>query len=228
MARGRKVSRVKLKTPSPETAKKFLHTWNSGELFKNPDKFPRINGEELFNSNSHISLEIGCGTGEFICHQASNQPEKNFVGIDISRRAVYFAVNLAATKNLENILLIKADIKLIYPLMTPNSIEIIYLHFPDPYYGTKHIKHRIFDQTFLDKLYKPLLPNGKISVITDEKPFFFDMLILAEKDKRFTKTHKKKYLTTFDTTIKSRFQRAWERVNKPIFHFEIQKHDQPR
>ena len=112
--------------------------------------------------------------------------------------------------------------------MTPNSIEIIYLHFPDPYYGKKHMKHRVFDQTFLDTLYKPLTPNGKISIVTDEKPFFYDMLILAEKDKRFSKTHKEKYLTTFNTPIKSRFQRAWERVNKPIFHFQIHKHDQPR
>lgn len=223
MARGRKVSRVKLKTPSPETAKKYLRTWSSGELYKNPDKFPGINGEALFNSKSHISLEIGCGTGEFICHQTSNQPKKKFVGIEISRRAIYFAVDLAATKNLENILFIKADIKLTYPLMTSNSIETIYLHFPDPYYGRKHIKHRIFDQTFLDKIYKPLIPNGKISVITDEKSFFFDMLFLAEKDRRFTKTHKEKYLTTYDTPIQSRFQRAWERVDKPLFRFQIQK-----
>jgi tRNA (guanine-N7-)-methyltransferase len=223
MARGRKVSRVKLKIPSPEIEKKYLRTWNSGELYKNSDKFPRFNCEELFTSKSHISLEIGCGTGEFICHQAFNQPEKKFVGIEISKRAVYFAIDLAASKHLENILFVKADIKLTYPLMTPNSIEVIYLHFPDPYYGRKHIKHRIFDQTFLDKIYKPLIPNGKISIITDEKSFFFDMLFLAEKDRRFTKTHKEKYLTTYDAPIQSRFQRAWERADKPLFHFQIQK-----
>ncbi len=223
MARGRKVSRVKLKTPSQKIAKKYLRTWSSGELYKNPEKFSTINGETLFNSKSHISLEIGCGTGEFICHQASINPKKNFIGVEISRRAIYFAVYLAAMNNLENILFIKADIKLIYPLLTPNSIEIIYLHFPDPYYGAKHIKHRIFDRTFLNKVFDPLIPQGKISVISDDKPFFFDMLFLAEKDKRFTKTHEEKHLTSYDTPVKSRFQHAWERVNKPLFHFQIEK-----
>ena len=223
MAHGRKVSRIKLEPPNPEDEKKYLLTWGAKELYQNPGKFPQINCQNLFGSPGSLQIEIGCGTGDYICGLALEESIDKFIGIDFSKRAIYSAVNLAARRKLDNIRFIRADFRQLYPLFRPNSLSMIYLHFPDPNYKAKHMKLRIFDKKFLDHMVIALIPNGKISVVTDEEPFFEDMLSLVEGDIRFAKTHQERYLNTFTPIAKSRFHLAWERINLPIFRFEIKK-----
>ncbi|MGD8458299.1 MAG: tRNA (guanosine(46)-N7)-methyltransferase TrmB [Anaerolineales bacterium] len=223
MAKGRQVARVKLQPPKAEDEKKYLLSWGAKELYHNPENFPHIDRQSLFKEEGYLQLEIGCGTGEFICSLAKEFSNEKYIGIDFSRRAIYAAVNLAAANSLDNILFIKADIKQLYPLFTPKCLSLVYLHFPDPNYKSKHIKHRIFNRKFLDTMAEALTINGKISVVTDQKPFFMDMLILAETDYRFSKTHRERYLTDYTPKTKSRFQQAWERVTKSVYRFEIQK-----
>jgi tRNA (guanine-N7-)-methyltransferase len=223
MAKGRQVARIKLKVPKAGDAKKYLRIWGAKDLYQNPGKFPYLNRKALFGESGNLQLEIGCGTGEFLCGLATDHPENKFLGVDFSRRAVYAAVNLAAASKLDNILFIKADFKQLYPLIIPNSLSMVYLHYPDPNYKAKHNKHRIFDKKFLEAMSNALVPGGKVSVVTDHEPFFMDMLGLAENDHRFTKTHLERYLTYFEPKTKSRFHRAWERIKQPIYRFEIQK-----
>lgn len=223
MAKGRQVSRVKLKPIQVDDAKKYLLIWEAKGLYQNPEQFPRFDRQSLFGEPGNLQIEIGCGTGEFICSLAADHPNEKFVGIDFSRRAVYAAVNLAAAQMLDNILFIKADFKQLYPLFVPECFTKVYLHYPDPNYKSRHIKHRIFDKKFLNAMATALTVGGIIHVVTDQEPFFMDMLTLAEADQRFTKTHQERYLTDYEPKTKSRFYQAWERVNQPIYQFEIQK-----
>ena len=223
MTKGRQVSRVKLNPPKETDAKKYLLIWEAKDLYKSPEKFPRLDRQSLFGETGKLQLEIGCGTGEFICGLATDYPNEKFIGIDFSRRAIYAAVNLAAANSLGNILYIKANFKQLYPLFSPESFSLVYLHYPDPNYKSKQVKHRIFDRKFLNAMATALIDGGKISVVTDQESFFMDMLTLAEADQRFTKAHQERYLTGFEPKTRSRFHRAWERVNKPIYRFEINK-----
>jgi tRNA (guanine-N7-)-methyltransferase len=223
MTKGRQVSRIKLKPPKIDDAKKYLLVWEAKELYQNPENFPHLDRQSLFGEAGNLQLEIGCGTGEFICSLAADHPKEKFIGIDFSKRVIYAAVNLATTYRLDNILFIKADFKQLYPLILPERFMTVYLHYPDPYYKSKNIKHRIFDNKFLDTMASALIIGGKISVVTDQKSFFMDMLTIAEGDHRFTKTHRERYQSNYEPKIKSRFQRAWDRVNQPIYRFELQK-----
>lgn len=208
--------------PSPAVAEKYLREWSSKDLYLQPETFPTISRETLFGQPGSLILEIGCGTGEFLNATAQAAPDKYYVGIDISRRSVYHAVNQAASHHLENILLIKADAKLVYPLLAPQSLELVYLNFPDPNYGNSNLKHRIFTPTFLDSIHPALAHGGKIVVVTDQHPFLLDMLEIAKSDSRFSKTHQERYLQTFSPVKKTRFQKVWERLERPVFRFELE------
>lgn len=223
MAHGRKVGRFKLKVPSQEAAKKYLFQWRSDHLYHRADQFPRLNQQDLFGTPGLLNLEIGCGTGEYLTDLAVQNPEKVFLGIDTSRRAIFFAVDLAAQRELNNIKFIMADAKLLYPLLVPDSLEGIIFHFPDPNYGGKNRKLRIFDREFLDHFYAALAPGGTLSMVTDEEEFFFEALNIAEQDANFTKAHRERYLDHFDPPVKSRFHRAWQRFDKPIFRLILKK-----
>lgn len=221
MSHGRRIARLKLIPPSPDTAEKYLRIWPKRQLFFEPGSFPLLTASALFGIDQPLQLEIGCGSGEFLCSLAGQFSDKYFIGVEVSRRAVYAAVEKAKKALLDNILFIYTDFKLTYPLLRPNSIKAVYLHFPDPNYPTKYHKRRIFDPEFLDYIHPVLTSDGFIDVVTDQQPFFLHMLGVAESDDRFRLADIQH--PVIDLQVKSRFQRAWERAERQVFRFELRK-----
>ena len=222
MSRGRRISRIKLVPPSQEVAEKYLREWKQKLLYETPEKFPKLTGADLFNQKKPISMDIGCGTGEYVIGAAAVHPERLFVGIEVSRRVVYHAVNQAAKENLANLLFIKADFKRLSPLSAPKSLLEVTHNFPDPNYGgAKKRKNRIFTPEFLDLMATSLTPEGKVQLVTDQERFFFEMLEIAEADSRFEREHPERYLTDFSPPEKTRFQVAWEKFDRPIFRLDL-------
>ncbi|MBN2045622.1 MAG: methyltransferase domain-containing protein, partial [Anaerolineales bacterium] len=167
MSRGRRISRVKLIPPSEETADRYLLECDHKRLYQSPESFPKLTAKEIFNAGGPISLDIGCGTGEFLLATAETHPEEFFLGIEISRRAIYHAVHLAEKRKLANLKFLKADFALLYPLIPEKSLNRVYLNFPDPNYGgAKKRKQRIFSPRFLDLMAAALNKDGRIQVVT--------------------------------------------------------------
>lgn len=59
--------------------------------------------------------------------------------------------------------------------------------------------------------------------MTDHRDSFFAMLLLAERDARWEKTHQERYLVGFEHGAKSRFQRIWEGHGLATLRFELRK-----
>jgi tRNA (guanine-N(7)-)-methyltransferase len=221
MSRGRRIARIKLVPPSPEAAQDYLLEWDNQALYHSPHTFPKLTSKNLFDAAQPMVLEVGCGTGEFLLELAQSRPAERFLGVEISRRTIYHAVNQVEKLSLRNVKFIKADIKLLYPLMAPCTWTAVHLNFPDPNYGAGRRKHRIFSSDFLDACAISLTPMGKISVVTDHFNFLEDMLQIAESDERFEKTHRSRYIEGRWNGVKTRFQSAWERLERPVYRFEL-------
>lgn len=211
MSRGRQIGRLKLRPLTPELREKYLLDWDAAELRRDPAAFPCLNSAQIFGNSNALEVEVGAGSGEYLCYLAAQNPEANFLGIEISRRAAYVAVLTAADLGLPNLRILRADFRLLEPLLLPQSWQAVYLHFPDPPHRRKDAKRALFDQPFLDAMARVLGPGGQISVVSDKEDFFVRMLELAEDDGRFVKAHAEEYLPTFEPEVKSRFQRSWER-----------------
>ena len=68
-----------------------------------------------------------------------------------------------------------------------------------------------------------LCPGGRLSVMTDHREYFLEMLELVEQDVRFEKTHAERYLLGFDAPAISRYQRLWERHGLATLRFEVRR-----
>lgn len=205
------IRHVKAAPPDEETARRYLLYWETGDLYHRVEEYPRLTSRALFGNDRPFELEVGCGTGEYICYLAQNEPGTNFVGIDMSLKSLHVAVEGARSLDLSNIRFIRAAAQYTYPLMKPGSVRAVYLHFPDPCLHPKFRKQAIVTREFLDNVYRALADGGELSMMTDQPVLFSRMLGLIEADPRFEKAHEERYLAGADPGRKSRYQVAWEK-----------------
>jgi tRNA (guanine-N7-)-methyltransferase len=244
------IRHLKFSPPDEQTAGKYLLNWHARDLYQAPDAFPRITSEHLFRDQGSgigdrtggrpdprspipdpcdrrdLELEIGCGTGEHLCALAAGAPDVNFVGIDISLKSLYIAVQRASALSLGNIKFIKAGIQLVYPLLAPESLRAVYLHYPDPCLRPKYRKRRVWGTSFLDHMHYALARGGRLSVMTDLAPLFAQMLAQVEKDPRFERIDPDPYPSAPDAgpqAAKSRYQATWEKFGIYPMRFVVRK-----
>lgn len=221
MSHGRRIGRVKIITPSKEVAEKYLSTWVPKDLHFKPDSFPKITGENFFSKDQTVNIEIGCGTGEYLVSLSKENPDKLYIGIENSKRSVYYAVDLAQKAKLDNIHFIFSDFRRIYPYLVPNTVDIFYFHFPDPNYGQKNEKKKIFTENFLKKIHPVFSNQGYLSVVTDQEELLEEYLEVIANVKNYHRIIKENVIEKFSPNIKSRFHKAWKLIDRPILHFKL-------
>ena len=116
--------------------------------------------QSIFKNNNPIVLELGCGKGEYTIGLAERYPDKNFIGIDIKGARFWRGAKTAIEENLKNVYFIRTQIELITYLFDNNEVDEIWITFPDPQIKYKRTKHRLTNQSFLEK-YKTILKPDK-------------------------------------------------------------------
>lgn len=129
-----------------------------GKYFiNNPNEY-KGKWHELFKNNNPIYIEIGMGKGNFIIKNALDNPNINYIGIEMYDSVILRAVEKTNELELNNLYLIRMDARLIEEVFD-KEIDLIYLNFSDPWPKDRHAKRRltsinylqIYDQLFKDK-----------------------------------------------------------------------------
>ncbi|MEO6458131.1 MAG: methyltransferase domain-containing protein [Chloroflexia bacterium] len=212
---------TKASVPDEPTAAKYLLRWYTGDLYRSIEQFPLLTSQALFGNDLPMELEIGCGTGEFLCGLAAERSGVSFVGLDINLKSLFVGVERASALSLENVKFIKAPIQFLYPLMPSGSLQAVYMHFPDPLLRPKYRKRKVLNEEFLRHLSYALQPDGLFSIVTDNDELFESVLALVEESPYFRKMHTERYLSGFEPQAKSRYQLYWEAHDKPIFRLRL-------
>ncbi len=202
---------------------RYLRVYDARGLHHHPETYLRLCSQQLFDNGAPLEVEVGCGTAEFLCSLAAAEPEVNFLGVDIARRPLYKAIATASSLQLANVRFLQANFAQLYPLLEPCSLRQVYVHFPDPNERRKFQRRRVVTPAFLDAIHQALVPGGGLSLMTDHRVLFEDILAVVEANSRFQKTHAERYLAGFEPAVKSRFQRIWERHGLPILRLEVRK-----
>ena len=135
----------------------------------------------LFKNNNPIYIEIGMGKGKFITENALNNPNINYIGIEMYDSVILRAVEKTNDLELNNLYLIRMDARLIEEVFD-KEIDLIYLNFSDPWPKDRHAKRRLTSPRFLDRYDKIFKDNKVIIMKTDNDPLFdYSIDTLIEK-----------------------------------------------
>ena len=129
--------------------------------------------KDIFGNSNPVEVEIGPGKGSFLLAAAQSAPERNFFGVEFSRRRAYRIKHLIEREQPGNVLAIAADINCILKtLVQPESVTTFHLYFPDPWWKRRHHRRRLFRDDFPVILTRALVPGGKILIATDVQEYF--------------------------------------------------------
>ncbi len=124
---------------------------------------------DFFKNNNPIIVELGCGKGEYTIGLAENDPNSNYVGIDIKGARFWRGAKTAVENGLSNVAFVRTQIELINHIFDNQEIDEIWITFPDPQIKYKRTKHRMTNSEFLQLYKKILKPNGIVNLKTDSE-----------------------------------------------------------
>jgi len=146
----------------------------------------RIDLSQHFTTEAPVWMEIGIGNGDALITMAQQNPEVNFLGVEVHLPGVGHALGEVARCELTNVRLIRYDVlDLIEHFMLPASIDRVLIYFPDPWHKTRHHKRRLVNAKFLDMLTLLLRPDGLIHFATDWQPYAEQVRSVVELHPRF-------------------------------------------
>jgi len=145
--------------------------------------------DSLFENTNKLVLEVGFGNGESLLQQAINQPEVNYIGIEVHGPGVGHLIHEAKTQDIRNIKVIRHDAVDVLKQQIPDgSISKIQLFFPDPWHKKKHHKRRIISPEFIQLVQQKLLPGGYFHMATDWQHYAEHMLQQMDQAPGFNNT----------------------------------------
>jgi tRNA (guanine-N7-)-methyltransferase len=167
----------------------FAENLTFRHLFQYPhlgvlDDFPLIGKwhADYFLNNNPLTLELGCGKGEYTVNLATLHPGRNFIGMDIKGARLWKGCKMVEEFDLKNVAFIRSRIEFIEYFFSANEVDEIWLTFPDPQPQSNRIRKRLTSPDFLERFRKILKPGGLIHLKTDNAAFYKYTLRIIEED----------------------------------------------
>ena len=134
----------------------------------------------LFNNDNPIFIEIGMGKGNFIINNAINNPDINYIGIEMYDSVILRAVEKSNDLDIDNLYLVRMDARLIEDVFD-REIGVIYLNFSDPWPKDRHAKRRLTSPRFLAR-YDSIFKGDKSIIMKTDNRDLFDYSVNSLRD----------------------------------------------
>ena len=134
----------------------------------------------IFPRGAPVILDIGFGDGEALALQAQQQPERNFLGVEVHRPGVGSLLRRLAAADARNVRVLIADANEVLQALPDDALAGVHLYFPDPWPKKRHHKRRLLQSPFVARIARKLQPGGVLHVATDWADYAAHVLAVCE------------------------------------------------
>ena len=128
----------------------------------------RLDLAQVFGRDAPRTLEIGFGNGASLATMAAQQPQHDFIGIEVHRPGVGHLLQLIEEQGLGNLRLMREDaVQVLQHCIADDSLDRVLLFFPDPWHKKRHHKRRIVQPDFIELLASKIRHGGRLHMATD-------------------------------------------------------------
>ncbi len=168
-----------------------------------------------FPEADDVRIEVGFGSGRHLLHQAKENPEILFIGIEIHKPSVEQALKQINILELKNLILLDYDARLFLELVPSNIVSRVYVHFPVPWDKKPH--RRVISTAFISEATRVLAPEGRLELRTDSENYFaysWETFIALNRAKLEVNKNQ-------EIAISSKYEDRWKKMEKNIYDITL-------
>ena len=122
---------------------------------------------DAIRGDKPLWLEVGFGSGEHILHQAQANPDVLIIGCEIYINGVASLLGKIRREGVTNILIHAGDARDLLDVLPEDSLDKMFLLYPDPWPKSRHHRRRFVTPEHLDPLASKLKSGHEFRVATD-------------------------------------------------------------
>ena len=177
--------------------------------------------QEIFANDHPIHIEVGSGKGAFVSGMAKANPEINYIGIDIQKSVLSYALDKVLATDVPNIKLLWVDGSDLTDYFEEGEIDRLYLNFSDPWPKKRHEKRRLTYQSFL-ATYQQILPeNGEIHFKTDNRGLFeYSLVSFSQYGMKLKGVWLDLHASDFEDNVLTEYEQKFANKGQVIYRVE--------
>jgi len=141
---------------------------------------------DYFDRRADLIVEIGFGNGESTWRMAQQEPDINFIGVEVHRPGVGHLLMALDANGIDNVRIACEDAVPFFQQRIPaDSLAGIRIYFPDPWPKKRHHKRRIIQPEFVSQLARSMAKGGILHLATDWQPYAEHMLEVMQSSSEF-------------------------------------------
>ena len=177
--------------------------------------------QEIFGNDHPIHVEVGSGKGAFVSGMAKANPDINYIGIDIQKSVLSYALDKVLATDVPNIKLLWVDGSDLTDYFEDGEIDRLYLNFSDPWPKKRHEKRRLTCQSFL-ATYQQILPeNGEIHFKTDNRGLFeYSLVSFSQYGMKLKGVWLDLHASDFEDNVLTEYEQKFANKGQVIYRVE--------
>ena len=132
----------------------------------------KLDFKEIYGNENPVVIEIGFGMGDATWQIAKDNPDVNYLGIEVHRPGVGKLLNHIEAEGVTNLRIIEFDaLEVLDKMVADGGIDGFHIFFPDPWPKKKHHKRRMVQRPRTNLIAKKLKKGGYLYFVTDWYPY---------------------------------------------------------
>ena len=192
-------------------------------IIPNPEDY-KGKWHEVFGNNNPVHIEVGTGKGQFVLGMAQQNPEINYIGIELFDSVIVCALEkIEAANKPSNLRLLKVNGEDLEKFFAKNDVDRVYLNFSDPWPKARHAKRRLTHEGFL-KLYETVLvDNGEIHFKTDNRGLFeYSLVSMNQYGMALNYVSLDLHVNMPEDNVMTEYEEKFSKKGQPIYRLESQ------
>ncbi|WP_438831972.1 tRNA (guanosine(46)-N7)-methyltransferase TrmB [Streptococcus pluranimalium] len=177
----------------------------------------------VFGNDNPIHIEVGSGKGAFITGMALQNPNINYIGIDIQVSVLSYALDKVIESQAPNVRLLRVDGSSLTNYFEDGEVALMYLNFSDPWPKTRHEKRRLTYKTFLET-YQQILPeHGEIHFKTDNRGLFeYSLASFSQYGMILKQVWLDLHASNYESNVMTEYEQKFSAKGQVIYRVEAQ------
>ena len=128
--------------------------------------------DDHFERPAEVIVEIGFGNGRSTWRMARQEPEKNFIGVEVHEPGVGHLMLSLEKHEVDNVRIVCEDaVPFLQTRVAAGSLAGVRIYFPDPWPKKRHHKRRLIQPGFVDLLARSMASGAIFHLATDWQPY---------------------------------------------------------